>query len=160
MIMLSGTASAQTRRAPRRTTSSAKPAAASTGELQAARNRLAAELKTLTHFLYLFGAIAKGMESATVAGGNGETSPALAEQNERTKTKIRESIRDVRVGLEKLETDLSANTAFKNYYRYVIGVADTAAVAEKRAASNHFDEAGKLLLKAADQLADALAKIG
>jgi hypothetical protein len=159
VAVVSVPASSQTRRSSRHSTSTPKPSDVSATELQAGRDRVSAELKTLTHFLYLFGAIAKGMESAMATGGDGTTSPALTEQNERTKAKIRESVKDVRIGLEKLETDLSANTAFKGYYRLVIGVADTASLAEKQAAANRFEDAGKSLLKASDQLADALAKI-
>jgi len=156
---LSVTAAGQTRRSSGRSTTAAKPAPVSSAQLQVGRDRVAAEVKTLTHFLYLFGGIARGIDTTPPVSGGQDTTPAIAEQNERSKAKIRESVRNVREGLEKLETDLSANTAFKGYYKYIVGVGDIGVKAEKQAAANRFDEAGKLLLKAADQLAEALAAI-
>jgi len=159
IAVLSVTAAGQTRRSSRRSTPAAKPAPVSAAQLQVGRDRVAAQIKTLTHFLYLFGGIARGIDSTQPVSGSQETTPAITEQNERSRAKIRDSVRSMREGLEKLETDLSANTAFKGYYKYIVGVGDIGVAAERQAAANRFDEAGRLLLKAADQLAEALAAI-
>lgn len=158
IILLSTTASSQTRRrSTRRSTTASKAAAEkSSAELLAARSRVAAQIKTLSQFLYLYGGIAKGIESADQAARSGEASQIAAEQNERTKTRVKESIRNVREGLDKLEADLRFNASVKTYFPYISGVARTAEVAESQAAANRFDEAGRSLLKAVNQLADAL----
>jgi hypothetical protein len=103
------------------------------------------------------GGIAKGIEAADLAARNREASPAVVEQNERNKTRVRESIRNVRDGLDKLERDFRGDPGLKTYYQYLAGVAAIAETAENQAAANRFDEAGRSLLKAVNQLADALA---
>ncbi|MFP5263089.1 MAG: hypothetical protein ACLGJB_14395 [Blastocatellia bacterium] len=164
--LLSSPAASQTRRraaprrqsAPRRAASASKPAAPNpAAETQAGRNRLAGQIKTLTQFLYLMGGIAKGIEAADLAARNREASPAATEQNERNKTRVRESIRNVRDGLDKLERDFRSDPSLKFSYQYLAGVASMAETAENQAAAGRFDEAGRSLLKAVNQLADALA---
>jgi hypothetical protein len=159
IILLSTTAPAQTRRRTTRRSAPASRAATekSSAELLAARGRVAAQIKTLSQFLYLYGGIAKGIESADQASRSGEASQVASEQNARTKARVKESIRNVRDGLDKLEADIRfGSDTVKNYYPYISGVARTAEMAESQAAANRFDEAGRSLLKAVNQLADAL----
>ncbi|HEX8091503.1 MAG TPA: hypothetical protein VF762_21800 [Blastocatellia bacterium] len=166
VILLNSPAASQTHRraaprrqsAPRRGANASKPAAPKpAGDTQTGRSRLAGQIKTLTQFLYLMGGIAKGIEAADLAARNREASPAVVEQNERNKTRVRESIRNVRDGLDKLERDFRGDPGLKTYYQYLAGVAAIAETAENQAAANRFDEAGRSLLKAVNQLADALA---
>jgi hypothetical protein len=160
VILMSLPAASQTRKrsAPRRSANASKPAASKpAAEIQAGRDRLAGQIKTMTQFLYLFGGVAKGIEAADSAARNREASSASIEQNERNKTRVRESIRNVRDGLDKLERDFRSDPALKNYYQYIAGVGAIGETAENQAAANRFDEAGRSLLKAVNQLADALA---
>jgi hypothetical protein len=160
IIVSSTTVSAQTRRRSsgaskaRATKAAAEKSAA---ELKAGRERVAVQIKTLTHFVYLLGGIAKGIEAVDLAVRNKEASPGAIEQNQRNKTKTRESLKTVRDGLDKLESDFHYNSAWQNYYLFVSGVARLGEAAENQAAANRFDEAGRTLLKAVGQLADALA---
>lgn len=131
----------------------------SEADARAARGQVAVQIKALSRFLYLFGGIEKGIEMGDPAGTGLELSPAALELNNRNKAKVKASITSVRQGLEKLETDFRFNPAYRNYYSYLTGVAVTAEVAENQAAANHFDEAARSLLKALDQLTDALAAI-
>ena len=158
ITVLSTTAPSQTKRrtAPKRSTSKAA-AEQSSAEMKAGRVRVAAQIKTLTQFLYLFGGIAKGIESADQATRSGEISSIAIEQNERNKAKVRESIRNMREGLDKLEADFRFNPTLRTYYSYMAGVARLGESAENQAAANRFNEAGRSLLNAAGQLADALA---
>lgn len=160
-VILSPTlATSQTRRrtAPRRSASAQRAAAEKqAAEVKAAASRVASQIKTLTQFLYLFGGIAKGLESTDQAARTGDISSVGIEQNERNKAKIRESIRNVREGLDKLEADFRFNPTLRNYYQHLSGVARTGEEAENQAAANRFNEAGRTLLRVVGQLADALA---
>ena len=159
-VILSPTiVSSQSRRrsAPRRSAPSTKAIEKSSPEIKAASEQVLAQIKALTRFLYLLGGIVKGIESADQATRDNEASSIAIEQNERNKTKVRESLRNVRVGLDKIEADFRSNPTLKKYYPRLAGVARIGEAAENQAAANRFDEAGRSLLKAVDQLADALA---
>lgn len=162
MIVSSTTAIAQTRRrTPAKPRARVTKAAVerSAAEMKAGRERVAVQIKTLTHFVYLLGGIAKGIESVDLAVRNKEASAGAIEQNQRNKVSIKASLRTVRDGLDKLESDFHYNTALQNYYLYISGVARLGEAAENQAAANRFDEAGRTLLKAVGQLADALASM-
>lgn len=158
-VLSSTTAESQTRRrsAPKRRAAAARAAEKTAAEIQAGRKRVATQIKSLSHFLYLMGGIAKGIESVEQAVRNNEVSSATIEQNEQAKKRVKDSIRNVREGLDKLETDFRFNPALKKYYPPLSGVARAAELAENQAAANHFDEAGRTLIKVVNQLADALA---
>ena len=153
------TADAQkrSRSAPRRSASAARVAEKSAVEIKAGRNRVAAQIKTLTQFLYLLGGIAKDIESADKATTGLDAASTSIEQNRVSKTKIRGSIRNVREGLDKLETDFRLSPTLRSYYPYISGVAIIGETAENQAAANRFNEAGRSLLKVVERLADALA---
>lgn len=157
LTVLSTTAPAQkrSRSAPRRTARVVTEKSAI--EVKAGRERVAAQIKTLTRFLYLLGGIAKEIESADKSTPGLNPSSTAIEQIKVSKAKIRESIRSVREGLDKLEIDFRVNPALKNYYSYVSGVALISEAAENQAAANRFNEAGRSLLKVVERLADALA---
>ena len=159
VILLSTTALAQTRRrpAPRRKAPVVKPPTQQQlADIKAGRERISSQIKTLSNFLYLYGGIAKGIESADQAARNGETSSVAAQQNDRTKARVRESLKNVRAGLDKLEGDFRFNAAWRSYYPNISGVALLGETAETQAAANRFDEAGRSLLQAVNKLADAL----
>lgn len=162
LTVLSTNATSQTRRrssAARRASAAKAASEKSSAEIKAGGAQVAAQIKTLTHFVYLLGGIVKGIESVDQAVSKHEASSTTMEQNERNKAKVRESIRSVREGLDKLESDFRFNPALKSYYTYLAGVARTGEAAENQAAANRFDEAGRSMLKAIDQLADALVAL-
>jgi hypothetical protein len=162
LVLAAPSVNAQTRRrSPSRSSSrTAKVAAEKTAaEMKAGRERVATQIKNLTRFLYLFGNIAKGIEAADLAARSKQPSPVAIQQNEQTKIKIRDNLRMVREGLDKLEGDFLYNPDLKVYYPYLAGVARLSEAAEKQAALNRFDEAGKSLLDTVAKLADALAQM-
>lgn len=144
------------RRAPARPNAAARAAEQKAEALRAARTRVAAQVNTLTQFLYLYGGIAKGIESTDKLAGTQEVSTAALEQNRRSKTKVIESLRNMRAGLDQLENDFRFNVAWKGYFPHVSGVAVLGETAESQAAANRFDDAGRSLLKAVNRLTDAL----
>jgi hypothetical protein len=160
ITVMSADTSAQTRRrsTARRNASATKAATEKTAaEVKAGAAQVAAQIKALTHFVYLYGGIAKGIASVDQAASQKEASPAAIEQNNRNKAKVRESLTSLREGLDKLERDFRFNPALSPYFPYMSGVARTGETAETQAAANRFDDAGKSLLKVIDQLADTLA---
>lgn len=162
-LTISATAQTRRRRAPSRGSSATatKTAAAerATAEAKIGREKVAAQVKVLTQFLYLYAGIYKGIESVDQTARARDASSVTVEANERNKAKVKESIRNIRAGLDKLESDFRFSPTLKNYYAYLSGVARLGADAEGQAGASRFDEAGKTLLKAVNQLTDAMVWI-
>jgi len=122
-------------------------------------SRVADQIKVLTRFLYLLGGVAKGIEAADVAARAGEATPAQVQQTERSKASVKESLRNVREGLDNLEIDFRTKPELLRYYTKLAGVAAGAAAAEEQAAANQFDQAGRSLLGVVNRLTDVLLEM-
>jgi hypothetical protein len=163
IVLSSVTATSQTKRRPsqKRTAASTSFAEKQQAEIRAGRQQIAAQIKTLTQFLFLFGNISKGIETAEQVNRNREqTSVGMpAERIEQSKAKLKESIRSVRVGLDQLESSFRLNPVLQSYYPNVAGVARLGQTAETQAAANAFDQSGRSLIAAVNKLADALVAL-
>jgi len=121
--------------------------------------RVADQLKSLTRYLYLLGGVAKGIEAADAAAQRKEASPTVIEQTKQSKARVRTTLQDVRLGLDKLELDFRTNLELNRYYIRLAGVASGAAKAEEQAAADQFDRAGRTLLDVANRLTDVLIEM-
>jgi hypothetical protein len=121
--------------------------------------RVADQIKVLTRFLYLLGGVAKGIEAADAAARAGEATPQQVEQTQRSKASVKESMRNVREGLDNLEIDFRTKPELLRYYTRLAGVASGAAAAEEQAAANQFDQAGRSLLGVVNRLTDVLLEM-
>ncbi|MEJ7713038.1 MAG: hypothetical protein WKF84_25150 [Pyrinomonadaceae bacterium] len=80
-------------------------------------------------------------------------------QLEKTKSGLRDGIRNVRAGLADLESYFETTPTLRRFYPSVVGVVDGTAAAEQLAAAGQYDQAGRSLLSVANKLADALVEI-
>jgi hypothetical protein len=164
-VLISATVStAQTRRrsAPKKTTTpSTSYADKQQAEIRAGRERIALQIKTLTQYLYLYAGISKGIETAELVNRNSEQTAAglPPEQVQRNKAKVNDSIHNVRVGLDQLETSFRTNPVLTNYYSSISGVAKLGQTAETQAAGGNLDQAGKTLISVVNRLTDALVTL-
>ena len=127
--------------------------------MRAGAARVAEQLKVLTRFIYLLGGVAKGIEAADAAAQRNDASPGVLEQTQKSKATVRTSLRNVREGMDKLETDFRGNPELNRYYIQLAGVASGAAKAEDLAAANQFDQAGRTLLDVVNRLTDVLLEM-
>ena len=148
-----------TRRSAPRTGRAAAQPDMSAAERNDGARRVADQIKVLTRFLYLLGGVAKGIEAADVAARAGEATPAQVQQTERSKATVKNSLRNVREGLDQLEIDFRTKTELQRFYTRLAGVAAGAATAEDQAAANQFDQAGRSLLNVVNRLTDVLLEM-
>jgi GTP1/Obg family GTP-binding protein len=118
--------------------------------------RVAEQIKLLTRFIYLLGGVTSGIAQVDEAARRNEASPALVQQNQQSKARVKTSIEGFRESLDKLEIDFRATPELQPYYIKLAGVAAGAATAEEQAANNQFDGAGRTLLNVVARLADVL----
>lgn len=160
IVVFSSPAASQTsKRSTTKRSASASYAQKQVAEVRAGRERIASQIKALTQFLYLFGSISKAIETAEQVNRNREDSSVgmSVERIEQNKAKVKDSIRNVRVGLDQLEASFRNNAALHSFYPNLAGVGRIGQTAESQAATNNFDQAGRTLITAVNKLADALA---
>jgi hypothetical protein len=147
---------AQTKRRSTKTTASTTARATA---INAGAIRVADQLKTLTRFVYLLGGVAKGLEAADAAVRRNEASASVIDQTNKSKETVRNSLQNIRIGLDKLELDFRSNPELNRYYTRLAGVAAGAAAAEQHAAQNQFDQSGRTLLEVVNRLTDVLLEM-
>lgn len=159
-ILIAPTATlGQTRSRSSRQRPSASAAAAQQKAQQArtaGATRVAEQIKLLTRFVYLLGGATSGIAAVDEAAKRNEATPALLQQNQQSKLRVKTSIQNFREGLDKLEIDFRTTPELQPYYIKLAGVAAGAATAEEQAAANQFDPAGRSLLNVIARLADVL----
>lgn len=121
--------------------------------------RVADQIKILTKFIYLLGGVAKGLESVDDAARRNQASPGAVDAANKSKLVVRNSIRNVREGLDQLESHIRTTPELQRYYIKIAGVAAGAATAEEQAEANQFDKAGRTLLEVVSRLTDALQEM-
>lgn len=148
----------QTRsRSSRQKPSSSTAAAQKTSQARTAgATRVADQIKFLTRFIYLLGGVTSGIAAVDEAAKRNEATPALLQQNQQSKARVRTSIQGFRESLDKLEIDFRTTPELQPYYIKLAGVASGAATAEEQAAANQFDASGRSLLNVISRLADVL----
>jgi hypothetical protein len=157
-LFLPLTAMSQTRkRTSRRTSATSKqPAGAAVRE---GATEIADQIKILTRFIYVLGGVAKGIEQTEGAVRRNEASPSIAAQLQKDKATVKDSLRSVREGLDKLEIKFRSAPELNRYYTDLVGSAAGAASAEEQATSGHLDQAGRLLLGVVNRLTDVLLEM-
>jgi hypothetical protein len=159
VVLSPATSFAQTRkRSTAKSTRASAPPKTSDAERTGAQH-VGDQIKLLTKFIYLLGGVAKGLEGVDDAARRNEASPAILEQAARNKATVRNSIQNVREGLDKLEIDFRTTPELQRYYIKLAGVASGAANAEDQAAANQFDKAGRTLLDVVSRLTDVLLEM-
>jgi hypothetical protein len=149
----------QTRR--RSTRGPATPATSTAQQATAIRNegaaKIAVQIKNLTAFLYRLGGVTKGLQELDTAAKAAGATPAVVQQNEQSKARIKASFADFRAGLDNLEIYFRSTPGLQSYYLKLAGSASGAANGEAFAANGQFDQAGRSLLGVVDRLTDTLA---
>jgi len=159
MLSIAATATAQTRArtSAKRATPSAKSTPTSVVEARTSgATRVADQIKNLTRFVYLLGCVAKGIEQIDEAARKNEASPAALQTNAQNKTTVKNSLQNVREGLDALEIYFRSTPGLEGYYLKLAGSASGAASAEEQAAAGRFDQAGRTLLGVVNRLTDVL----
>ena len=121
------------------------------------RIKVADRIKIISEFLYVYGGVANDIDRTEAQARSANGSPDLASLANRSRGVLRQSISDVREGLDQLEQDFRSAPDLQRYYNRLAGVAAAAADAEELAASNQLKPAGRKLLLVVNQLADTLA---
>jgi hypothetical protein len=136
----------------RRASSSSSSTQLESVQANSGRIRLADQIKTLTRFLYLYGRFSKDLE---LTGAQAEASDVA----NRTRAALADNLRNIRAGLDQLETQFRMTPGLERHYRRLAGVAQRASDAEARVSANQLDQAGRTLVEIVNQLTDVLVEM-
>ena len=114
------------------------------------------QLKNVTKFVYILGGVATGIEDIDKDIKAGKASREVADKNAEFKANVIRSIRGLRAGLAKLETEFKTTLSLRKYSFNLQNVLVYSGRAEDLALAGRFNDAGKELLLAVESLTDTL----
>jgi hypothetical protein len=147
----------QARRTQKQRAPAPKPQA--TSDFREEAGQIANQLKLLTRFLFVYGKISNGLETADEQARRGESSDALQTKIKLDKADVVNNLGNIKAGLENVAQSLKAKPQLRAPYIKLSDAVEVVANAQRLAAANRFDEAGKALLGAADRLSDLLVEL-
>lgn len=164
LFLIGGLTEAQAQKRPvKRPVKAAVTVAPRTGgaatDSQSGAQKIAIQSKNLSRFLFTLGGVAERIRAEDAAIRDGGASGDSARQNQQNKQVVVTTIRNIRDGLDKLETEFRFNETLKPVYGKIYGISVLAETAETLAARGNFDGAGKQLLEVVYKLNDALLEI-
>lgn len=118
--------------------------------------QVAAQIKNVSNFIYVFGKIVNGLEIAEDQAKRNESSPAIQAKTKQSKDALVARISDLRAGLENLARSFQANPRLQVQYLKLSYATEAAANAERLAAAGRYDEAGKTLVIVIERLTDTM----
>lgn len=120
---------------------------------------VAVQIKNITKFIFVLGSSAAEIEKIDKDIKAGKASQKIIRKNEEFKSNVVRSVRALRTGLLKLESDFRTNPVLKKYLIHIQGISDQSAKAENFALSGSFRRSGRELLLIVEILADTLAAL-
>jgi hypothetical protein len=137
MVTLTGATSAQrrttTKTTPAKNTSTLPPL-----DVRAARVKVSNQASNVGQFVNVMGPIAQSIEALDNEAKTRKIAPASAQANETNKQKLMTAIKNMRAGIDSLETEFKTKPALKVYLLKIQGISDLAAQSENLAFSGKY----------------------
>lgn len=143
---------------PRKAAPTPTPTPAGISNLDAS-NKVADQLKLVSRFIFVYGKIANGLELAADQAKRGETSPAIAERNQKVKDSTVANIAALKEGIDKVGLELKASDRLQVQYLKLTSASDAIANAQQLATAGNFDEAGKALVLSIEKLTETIISL-
>jgi len=146
----------QLRQQQKRPTRGVKPTPTPTPDMRAEAWEVAAQIKNVSNFIYIYGKVVNGLEVADEQAKSNQASPEIQAKIKESKDKLIAKIKDVRIGLEGLTNNFQANPRLQVQYLKLAYATEAALNAERLAAAGRYNDAGKFLVSVIERLADTI----
>src|SRR2546427_7138380 len=134
----------------------AKPTPTPTPDTRAEAAQVAAQIKKVSNFIYIYGKVVNGLEVADEQAKDEQTSPKVQALNKENKDKLVASIDGLRADVQDLANNFQANPRLQVQYLKLSYATEAAINAGRLAAAGRYEEAGKFLVAVVERLTDTI----
>lgn len=128
-------------------------------DVRAGREKVDVQLGNVDHFIDVLGPIAQGIEDLDASAKTRPLPRVTAEQNEENKRKVIEAIRNLKQGLNDLESEFRTKVDLQKYSSIIEGITDLAAQSEDSAIAGKFVAAKEPLREISKKLTNTLVAL-
>jgi hypothetical protein len=140
----------------KRSTRGAKPTPTPTTDMRGEASQVAAQIRKVSNFIYIYGKVVNSLEVADEQAKNDQTSPKAQALYKENKDKLVASIGGLRAEMEDLANGFQANPRLQVQYLKLSYATEAAINAERLAAAGRFNDAGKYLVTVVERLTDTI----
>jgi hypothetical protein len=126
-------------------------------DVRAAREKVDIQLSNVNEFLAKLAPLAANLETAIADQKAGKLKPATSDGIDKARANLVQSIHDIGMALNTLESEFRTKPALAKYLPNVQGITDLGAQSEDSASAGQFVAAKEPLRKVSQKLTDALA---
>jgi hypothetical protein len=150
----------QQKQRTKRSGAGAKAKPTPTPDMRAEATQVAAQIKKVSNFIYIYGKVVNGLQFADEQSKN-DTQPSASSAkvqalNKENRDKLVASIEGVRADIAQLAKGFEDNPRLQIQYLKVNSATGAAIDAERLAAAGQYDDAGKSLVAIVERLTDAI----
>src|SRR5689334_19056904 len=127
-----------TRTTPTRTTPAKNTSTLPPLDVRAARVKVSNQASNVTQFVSIMGPITQSIEALDNESKTRKISQASADANASNKQKLLTAIKNMRAGIDSLETEFQTKPALKLYLPKIQGISDLAAQSENMAVAGKY----------------------
>jgi hypothetical protein len=146
----------QPKQQQKRPTRGARPTPTPPPDMRAEASEVAAQIKNVSNFIYIYGKVVNGLEVADEQAKSNQASPDIQAKIKDSKDKLIAKIKDVRIGLEDLANNFQANPRLQVQYLKLSYATEAVLNAERLAAAGRYNDAGKFLVTVVERLTDTI----
>jgi hypothetical protein len=146
----------QPKQQQKRPTRGARPTPTPPPDMRAEASAVAAQIKNVSNFIYIYGKVVNGLEVADEQAKSDQASPDIQAKIKESKDKLIAKIKDVRIGLEDLANNFQANPRLQVQYLKLSYATEAVLNAERLAAAGRYNDAGKFLVTVVERLTDTI----
>jgi hypothetical protein len=146
----------QPKQQQKRPTRGARPTPTPPPDMRAEASEVAAQIKNVSNFIYIYGKVVNGLEVADEQAKSNQASPDIQAKIKESKDKLIAKIKDVRIGLEDLANNFQANPRLQVQYLKLSYATEAVLNAERLAAAGRYNDAGKFLVTVVERLTDTI----
>lgn len=127
-----------------------------TPDMRAEAAQVAAQIKNVANFIYVYGKVVNGLQIAEEQMKTDQASPETKSRNKESKDKLIVSMNRLRSGLEGLASGFEGNPRMQVQYLKLAYATEASLDAERLAAAGRYEEAGRMLVAVVERLTDAI----
>jgi hypothetical protein len=148
--------SGQSKRTSKSKKSAPAPKPTPAADFTVQRTKVAEQISIITRFIFVYGKITNGFETAFDQEKSKQTSPEIIAKVQQARDKLAANIGNLKIGLSDLARTFQSDSRLQVQYLKLTGASDAVSTAQSAVTANRFEDGGKALILSVEKLTDTL----
>lgn len=120
------------------------------------RTKVAEQISIITRFIFVYGKITNGFETALDQEKSKQTSPEITAKIQQSREKLVANIANLKAGIDDLAKTFQSDSRLQVQYLKLTAASDAVSTAQSAVAASRFEDGGRALIVSVDKLTDTL----